>query len=199
MEIVSEQLKILQYPHPSLRHPAKELTVIDKKVHLVAGRMLELMYEHAGLGLAAPQVGIPFRMFVVNYAGDPEKPDMAGVYLNPVILERKSSQEGEEGCLSFPKLFQKVRRAKTIKAVAYNLKGEEVQVELSNLPARLWQHEIDHLDGKLFIDYFGPIGNMASRGAIQEFERDYEKLRRKGEIPPSEEIEKQLTELERLA
>ena len=96
--------------------------------------MLELMYEQNGLGLAAPQVGLPFQMFVVNYGGDPAEKELEGVYINPVILEKEGTMEGEEGCLSFPKLFRKVRRAKTVRVQAYNLEGNLVELELSDLP-----------------------------------------------------------------
>jgi peptide deformylase len=196
MEIVWPSLKIVQYPHPSLRHPARHLTSIDRKVHLAAGRMLELMYENKGLGLAAPQIGLPYQLFVVNYAGNHELPDAEGVFINPVILERRGTQEGEEGCLSFPGLFQKVRRAKTIKAQAYNLKGEAVEVELHDLQARLWQHEIDHLHGVLFIDKMGTIGKLASRSSLRELERDYRKSQERGEIQPDASLEEALKALE---
>lgn len=196
MDILQPPLKIVQYPHPSLRHKAVPLTHIDKEIQLAAGAMIELMYEQRGLGLAAPQVGLPFQMFVVNYAGDSEKRDLEGVYINPVILERKGSVEGEEGCLSFPGLFQKVRRAKTIKAQAYNLHGHAIELDLSELPARLWQHEVDHLHAVLYIDKFGPIAKLASRGNLRDFERTYRKAQEKGEIPSDAEIEKRLKELE---
>jgi peptide deformylase len=199
MDILQPPLKIVQYPHPSLRHKAVPLTAIDKKVHLIAGAMVELMYENRGLGLAAPQVGLPFQMFVANYGGDPEKRELEGIYINPVIIERKGSIEGEEGCLSFPKLFQKVRRARTIKAQAYNLQGQLIELEMSDLPARIWQHEVDHLHGILYIDKFGPIARLSSRGSLREFEREIYKEQERGEIPPDAEIERRLTELEALA
>ncbi len=196
MDILQPPLTIVQYPHPSLRHKAVTLTMIDKKVHLVAAAMVELMYENHGLGLAAPQVGLPFQMFVANYVGDREQRDMEGVYINPVIIERKGSVEGEEGCLSFPKLYQKVRRARTIKAQAYNLQGQLVELDLSDLPARIWQHEVDHLHGVLYIDKFGPIAKLSSRGNLREFEREYHKMQERGEIPQDAEIEQRLKELE---
>src|SRR5437868_6595451 len=121
-------MKILQYPHPSLRHPAKALTSIDEKVRTAAAQMLELMYEFRGLGLAAPQVGLPYQLIVLNPAGDSQQTEQEGVFINPVVLEKKGSQEGDEGCLSFPGLFQKVRRAKTTRIQAYNLKGELVEI-----------------------------------------------------------------------
>jgi peptide deformylase len=199
MDIVQPPVKIVQYPHPALRHPARALTAIDQKVRMVAGAMIELMYEHRGLGLAAPQVGLPFQMFVAN-EGDTETRGQEGVYINPTVIERKNGTvEGEEGCLSFPKLYQKVRRAKTVRVQAYTLQGELVEKEVSDLEARLWQHEIDHLHAILFIDKLGPIGKLASRSTLREFEREYHKLQERGEIAADETIEKELTELERLA
>jgi peptide deformylase len=189
-------MKIVQYPHPSLRHPARPLTAIDKKVQDAAAQMLALMYENKGLGLAAPQVGLPYQLIVLNPKGDPEDREHEGVYINPIILDKKGTQEGDEGCLSFPKLFQKVRRAKTVKVQAYNLKGELIEAVVSDLPARLWQHEVDHLHGVLFIDKLSPIGKMAARGALREFERLYAKAQERGEIPPDPEIEKALQALE---
>ncbi len=199
MIVVPAPLKIVNYPHPSLRHEAVPLKQIDDQVRRVAAEMLALMYENRGLGLAAPQVGLPWQLLVMNYAGDHEQKDLEGVYINPVILDRKGTQEGEEGCLSFPGLFQKVRRAKTVKAQAYNLQGQALEVEISDLPARLWQHEVDHLHAALFIDKLGPIGKLASRSSLREFERQYKKAQERGEIPPDADIEKTLTELEKLA
>src|SRR5262245_18762222 len=118
MDILQPPLKIVHYPHPSLRHKAKALTGIDETTRTVARKMLELMYEHHGLGLAAPQVGLPVQMFVANYAGDPEKKEAEGVYINPVILDKQGTIEGEEGSLSFPQLYQKVRRAKNVRVQA---------------------------------------------------------------------------------
>lgn len=199
MNVLSPPTKIVHYPHPALRHPAKALTGIDAKVRDLARAMLDLMYEHKGLGLAAPQVGVPFQMFVVNYAGDPEQKDKEGVYINPVILERKGTQEGEEGCLSFPKLYQKVRRARTVQVQAWNLEGQLVELEVSDLPARLWQHEVDHLHAVLFIDKLGPIGRLGARMSLRAFEREYHKAQEKGELPSDAEIERKLKELELLA
>jgi peptide deformylase len=187
-------MKIVQYPHPALRHPAKPLTAIDRQVHLDAGRMLELMYENRGLGLAANQVFLPYRIVVLNATGDPQQRDHEEVLLNPVILERKGSMEGEEGCLSFPGLYQKIRRAKTVRVQAYNLRGEVIDKSVSELEARLWQHEVDHLDGILFIDKMGTIARLASRNALKEFEQDYQRGQEKGDIPSTAEIERLLKE-----
>jgi peptide deformylase len=189
-------MKIVHYPHPSLRYPAKPLDAIDKQVRLAAGRMLELMYEHQGLGLAAPQVAIPFQMMVVNYVGDPEQLDQQGVFLNPVILEKKGTMEGDEGCLSFPGLFQKVRRARTVRVQAYTLEGKLYEATLSDMPSRLWQHEVDHLHAVLFIDKFGPIAELAARGQLRAFEADHRKTQEKGELPSDAELKRALADLE---
>src|SRR5438874_7742215 len=161
--------KIVQYPHPALRHPAKPVTSIDAEVRRYAGRMLELMYEHKGLGLAAPQIALPVQLMVMNFEGEAEKKDLEVVAVNPVILDKKGSQEGSEGCLSFPDLYQKVRRAKTVTVRAYNLDGALYEMVCHDLPARLWQHEVDHLDGRLFIDVMGTVGRLASRSTLKEF------------------------------
>jgi peptide deformylase len=187
-------MKIVFYPHPALRHPAKPLAAIDKQVHLDAGRMLELMYEHKGLGLAANQVFLPYRIVVLNPTGDPQQRDKEEVLLNPVVLERKGTIEGEEGCLSFPGLFQKIRRAKTVRVQAYNLRGEVIDKSVSDLESRLWQHEVDHLDGILFIDKMGTIARLASRNTLKEFEQDFQRAQENGEMPDTAQLERILKE-----
>jgi peptide deformylase len=189
-------MKIVHYPHPALRHPAKPLAYIDKDLHLTIGRMMELMYEAKGLGLAAPQVALPYQLLVMNVSGDPAQPEQEEVFLNPVITERKGIVEDEEGCLSFPGLFQTVRRAKTVKVKAYDLKGQPVEKIVHDLEARAWQHEIDHLNGVLFIDMMGPLAKLAARSSVKNFEKVFREAQQKGEIPPDLEIEKFLAALE---
>jgi peptide deformylase len=189
-------MKIVNYPHPALRHKAVPLTAIDKRVRLYVAEMLELMYLGRGLGLAGPQVALPYRVFIMNLKSDPAEKTEEKVYINPVIGERKGSVEGEEGCLSFPELFQKVRRAKSIKFQAYNLDGQLIEGAATDLEARVWQHEVDHLNGELFIDKMGAIAKLASRSALRQFERDYHRAQERGDIPPDAEIEKLLKALE---
>jgi peptide deformylase len=189
-------MKIVHYPHPALRHPGRPLTTIDKKLHLQIGEMFDLMYEARGLGLAAPQVALPYQLLVMNVTGDPKERDRQEVFLNPTIVERKGTVDDEEGCLSFPGLFQKVRRAKTIKVQAYNLKGELVEQIASDLEARAWQHEIDHLNGVLFIDKMGMIAKLAARGSVKDFERVFRRAQERGEISADADLEKLLVALE---
>jgi peptide deformylase len=189
-------MKIVHYPHPALRHKSSPVTSIDKQLHLHIGGMMEAMYVAKGLGLAAPQVALPFQLLVMNISGDPNQPEREEVFLNPQIVERKGFIEDEEGCLSFPGLYQKIRRSKTIKVRAYNLKGELVEKVVSDLEARAWQHEIDHLNGILYIDMMGPIARLASRYSVKKFEREFHKMQEKGEIPANVEIEKLLAAID---
>ena len=186
-------LKIVHYPHPALRHPAKPLTSIDEKVRTQARQMLDLMYEAKGLGLASNQVALTYQMIVINPKPDDPERRQELVLVNPVLVDHKGTMEGEEGCLSFPELFTKVRRFKNIKVQAYNLQCELIDIEPKvDLLSRLLQHEIDHLNGILFIDKMGPIARLASRGALKEFERIYRKAQERGEIPSDKEIAKKL-------
>jgi peptide deformylase len=189
-------MKIVHYPHPALRHPGRPITTIDRELRVQIGEMMQLMYEAKGLGLAAPQVALPFQLLVMNITGDPKQPEREEVYVNPVIVERRGSVDDEEGCLSFPGLFQKVRRAKTIKIQAYDLKGRPVEKIVTDLEARAWQHEIDHLNGVLFIDKMGMLAKLASRGAVKSFEHQFRLAQERGDVPPDTEIEKVLAALE---
>ena len=188
--------KIVNYPHPALRHKAKPVMAIDKQLHLNVGEMKEQMYLAKGLGLAAPQIALPYQLLVMNITGDANQPEAEEVFVNPRIVERKGVMEDEEGCLSFPGLYQIVRRAQTIKVQAYNLKGDLVEKTVSDLESRAWQHEIDHLNGVLFIDMMGPIAKLAARGDVKKFEKAFREAQEKGEIPANVEIERLLAHLE---
>jgi peptide deformylase len=189
-------MNIVLYPHPALRHPAQALTAITQDIQKYAAEMLELMYKSHGLGLAAPQVALPYQMFVMNPTADPEQREHERVLINPEILERKGTIEGDEGCLSFPDLFQKVRRAKTVKVRYYDLQGQAVEITASDLEARVLQHEHDHLHGILFIDKMGYIARLACRGTLRSFEEQFRKSQERGDIPPNVTLEQHLRELE---
>jgi peptide deformylase len=185
-------MKIVQYPHPALRHQTRPLTSIDNEVRKHAAEMLELMYGARGVGLATNQVVLPYQMFVMNQTAEPEQREHERVFINPVVVERKGSVEGEEGCLSFPKLYQKVRRAKTVRVQAFNLQGELIDEVFEDMASRVCQHEIDHLHGELFIDKMGAIAKLSSRGTLREFERDFRKAQQRGEIPSDADLQKLL-------
>ncbi|MGL4419120.1 MAG: peptide deformylase [Gemmataceae bacterium] len=176
-------MKILHYPHPALRAKCRPLTGLNAEVADMAARMLDLMHQSEGLGLAAPQVGLDFQMIVMTFGRTDEDKGTEVVAINPVIVESKGAFKDREGCLSFPGLYQDIRRAKTVKVQFYNLKGELQEMTASDLGARLWQHEIDHLNGTLFIDKMGPIAKLGSRKDLETLIYEFEKDVKKGNIP----------------
>ena len=180
-------MKILNYPHPTLRAKARPVTTLDGEVLRAAAGMLDLMYKHEGLGLAAQQVGLDYQLLVINFAGDPEQKDKEVVAINPVILESKGAVKDREGCLSFPGLYQDIRRAKAVRVQYYDLTGQAKEMTCTDLAARVWQHEIDHLQGVLFIDKMGPLARLSSRKDLEQFVADFEEAKKKGQIPPDVE------------
>jgi peptide deformylase len=146
-------------------------------------QMFELMYESKGIGLAANQVDLPLRLFIMNLAAKPGDGEEL-VFINPVISHPKGTDEAEEGCLSLPGLYGQVVRPKTVRLQAYNLKGEEINAELNGLYSRCAQHECDHLNGVLFIDRMSPLAKQAVDDQLYEFEADFQGQRTTGEIPP---------------
>jgi peptide deformylase len=189
-------VKIVRYPHPALRYPAAPVKMIDKEVQKVIDALRDLMYQHEGLGLAAPQIAMPIQVFVMNPTGERNQPEQERVFINPVISQREGSEEREEGCLSFPDLYQKVRRPAKIRVQAYDATGAAINEVVDDLFARVVQHETDHLHGKLFIDYFGPIAKLASRSTIGGFENDFKRAQDRGDYPSKKELLRQLRVLE---
>ncbi len=159
-------------------------------------QMFDLMYEHRGIGLAGNQVGLPYRVCVLNVTGDPAEKDAECVLINPVIMRRKGTAEDREGCLSFPEIFAPVRRCEQVVISAYGPNGQEVTLELSGLWARAAQHEIDHLDGVLFIDRLTPSNLLAIKESLLDLETEFRTNQRLGLIPRDEDIAQRLAELE---
>jgi peptide deformylase len=190
-------LRILKYPHPVLRHKCKPLRSVDGELKNIVREMFDLMYEQKGVGLAASQVGLPYRFFIINLEGDPAKAP-EHVFLNPELSQRRGRAEAEEGCLSFPEIYARVSRSEKLVISAYNLDGQEVNFELNGLFARAVQHEYDHLDGVLFIDRLTPTGLLSVKQALSELELEFEGDRQRGVIPPNQQIAARLTELEQL-
>jgi len=191
-------LQIVQYPHPTLRHVSKPLKRVDKELHATVREMFELMYAAKGVGLAANQVDLPYRLFIINLESDPHAPEKELVFLNPVLTSRKGTAEAEEGCLSLPGLYADVKRPERVTLNAYDLAGQEITLELDGLFARAVQHEIDHLDGILFIDRLSPTAEMGVKETLAEFELQFTGQRERHEIPNDEAIAKRLAELEKL-
>jgi peptide deformylase len=191
-------LQVLKYPHPTLLRPAKPLKRVDAELRTIIAEMFDTMYEHKGIGLAAPQVGLPYRLFVVNESGDSREKDQEFVFINPVLSKPKGSEESEEGCLSLPKLYAPVRRPASIHVTAYNLQGQAATWAAEGLFARVVQHENDHLDGVMFIDRISQTALIDIRGELDEFRDEFERKRELGEIPSDAKIFAHLAELEKL-
>jgi len=164
----------------------------------MVAQMFELMYEHEGVGLAANQVDLPYRLFIANPSGDSKNQDAEHVFINPVLKGGKGQVEGEEGCLSIPGVLGPVVRKEKITIEAYDLKGEQFVGEVDGLFARIVQHETDHLDGKLFIDRLAPAQAAELREDLEEFEIDFQSKRDCGELPDDDKIAMRLAELEKL-
>lgn len=164
-------MNIITYPNPILRQKTKPLTQINKEVYNKVEEMMALMHQANGIGLAAPQVGWPVRLFIIDVDGRPGDK----VFINPVTIEETGELNKEEGCLSFPGIMSKVIRAHKIKGYAYNLKGQKIEIEAEGLIARAWQHELDHLNSCLFIDKISPANRLSISHKLKEFERSYHK------------------------
>ena len=161
------KLAILEFPDPRLRTKAAPIEVVDDELRLLADNMLETMYDAPGIGLAATQVNVHKRMLVADVSQDKSEPH---VLINPVIVEKDGSTVTEEGCLSVPGYYEEVQRAEHIRVKFLNRGGDEVEMEAEGLLAVCIQHEIDHLDGKLFVDYL----SEAKRSRIRKkLERDH--------------------------
>jgi peptide deformylase len=190
-------LQIVNYPHPVLRYNSRPVTEIDDALRDTVRSMFELMYAAKGVGLAANQVALPFRFFILNLAADPAQADKEQVFINPVINKRHLAVEDEEGCLSLPDIRGEVRRARKIKFQAYDLQGNLVDYDADDLFSRAVQHETDHLDGKLIIDWFEPAILRETRPKLRELELQHQRAQASGELPQNEEIVKQLNLMKR--
>ena len=191
-------LEIIQYPHPTLRHKSRPLKKVDAELRTIIAQMFELMYEHEGVGLAANQVDLPYRLFVANETGDPKEKDAEHVFINPVLRKGRGQVEGEEGCLSIPEVRAPVMRSETIQVEAYDIEGNLYQGDAQGLMARILQHETDHLDGTLFIDRLGPTHMAAIKDKLYEFEFAFRSKLETGEMPSDAAIASRLRELEEL-
>ena len=146
-------LKVLRYGDPSLRRTAEPVGDVTPEIRRIIADMTETMYDEVGIGLAAPQVGISLRLIVIS---DEEGRGVQAL-LNPAIVERGGEVTGEEGCLSIPGVFAPVTRAAWVKVEARSVDGKPLTLNARGLRARVLQHEIDHLDGVLFIDRVDPM------------------------------------------
>lgn len=159
---------ILHYPDPRLRQVAKPVPTVDDGLRRLVDDMAETMYAAPGIGLAAIQVNVPWRVVVIDIS---ETRNHLQVFINPEIFERDGKQVFEEGCLSVPGIFDEVERARHIRVRALDRDGQPFEVEAEGLLATCIQHEIDHLDGKVFVDYLSRLKQSRIRKKLEKQER----------------------------
>jgi peptide deformylase len=169
-------LEILHFPDPRLRTRAKPVATVDDQLRRLVDDMLETMYAAPGIGLAATQVNVHKRVIVIDLSKEQDQPL---VLINPEIVEQRGVEEMEEGCLSVPGVYERVERADQIKVRALGRNGQAFDLEADGLLAVCIQHEIDHLNGKLFVDYLSQLKR-------QRIRKKLEKQRRHGDVetPP---------------
>jgi peptide deformylase len=161
-------LTILEYPDPKLRKKALPVAVVDGSARALVDNMLETMYAAPGIGLAANQVNVQLRVIVIDISEEKNAPL---VFINPEILSTSGKEEMDEGCLSVPGVFEKVSRAEKVKVKALGRDGVEFELEAEGLLAVCIQHEVDHLEGKLFVDYLSSLKRMRAKKKLEKDRR----------------------------
>lgn len=169
-QIDIDKLRIIEYPDPRLRKGCKPVEAFDEWLARLAERMLKLMHESNGIGLAAPQLGLLRRMFVCNVTGEP-KDDQ--VFVNPEMSNFIGHAAGEEGCLSLPEVTVTVRRPAACVISAFDVTGKPFRLVGEGLFARCWQHEYDHLDGRMIVDYMSEADKIGNRRVLKYLEAKY--------------------------
>ena len=159
------KLEILEFPDPRLRTLAAAVTVFDYALRQHVEDMFETMYAAPGIGLAATQVNFHRRLIAIDIS---EEKDQRLVLINPEILEKSGEEEMEEGCLSFPGIYAKVTRANAVRIRAQNERGEHYELAAEGLLAVCIQHEMDHIEGRLFVDYLSPLKRERIRKALEK-------------------------------
>ena len=160
-----ERLQILEFPDKRLRRASEAITIFDQGIKTLSANMLVTMYEERGIGLAAPQVNKPIRLIVMDTSEDRDQPM---VFVNPVVSSYEGKTESNEGCLSVPDIKADVNRHETITLNAQDLEGNAISLDADGLLSICIQHEIDHLNGKLFIDYISDIKLQRLRKKISK-------------------------------
>lgn len=161
-------LNILEFPDDRLRKKAQPVETVDATIRQIVSDMFETMYDAAGVGLAATQVNVHKRIIVIDIS---EQKDSPLCLINPEILDREGTEESEEGCLSVPGIFEKVKRAERVTVCALDRDGNPFELEFEGLLAVCVQHEMDHLEGKLFVDYLSPLKRQRIRKKMEKTHR----------------------------
>jgi peptide deformylase len=163
------RLTILEFPDPRLRTRAQSVEHVDAALRKLIDDMLETMYAAPGIGLAATQVNVHKRVLVLDIS---ETRDQPLALINPELIERQGIEETEEGCLSVPGIYDKVTRAERIRVRALDRDGKTIEFDADGLLAVCIQHEIDHLDGKLFVDYLSELKRTRIRKKLEKERKD---------------------------
>jgi peptide deformylase len=163
-------LEVVKWPNPILDAPADPVTVFDDKLKKLVNDMFETMYSAPGVGLAAVQVGISQRLFVMDCSGGKD-PEQRLALINPEVLAVEGNQNGEEGCLSFPGIFTPVERSLRAVVRAQDVQGNEFEIDDTELTARCMLHETDHCDGIVFLDKMSPIKRELVKRKIRKLQK----------------------------
>lgn len=166
------KLNILEFPDPRLRTVAKEVESFDADLKKLVEDMFETMYDAKGIGLAATQVNVHQRLLVLDVSDERDQPR---VYINPQITSKEGEQTCEEGCLSVPGIYANVKRAENIHVLALDAEGCAFEEDLEGLHAICVQHEVDHLEGRLFVDYLSPLKQNMVRKKLEKARKIAEK------------------------
>jgi peptide deformylase len=189
------RLELVEYPHPALARKAKPLARIDDAVRDAVTQMFDIMYEAQGVGLAANQVALPYRLFVVNVTGQRGAGEEL-VFLNPALSRPRGTAVQEEGCLSLPGLRMDVRRPERVVLDAWSLDGQPIHLDLDGFLARVVQHEFDHLEGRLFTDRLPEAAALEARRALASMHEVFAGRQARGEFPPHDQLVARLDALE---
>jgi len=171
-------MELVYYPDPRLRDVSKKITTVDAQVLEAIPQMFEIMYKARGIGLAGPQAGLGRRVIVANLSGDPKNKDEEQVFINPQILGKEGELREEEGCLSLPGMAAQIQRAERVLVRYQDAKGKTLEREAEMLESRLFQHEIDHLDGILIVDKMTPADRKQWAALLKEMEEDFKANRK---------------------
>lgn len=158
-------LNILHYPDPRLREKALPVDKVDSETRQFISDMFETMYDAPGIGLAATQANVQKRIIVIDVSEDKSQPLC---FINPVIVEADGEEIMEEGCLSVPGIYEKVKRANHIKVRALDREGKDFEMEAEGILSTCIQHEMDHLEGKLFVDYLSELKRQRIRKKLEK-------------------------------
>jgi len=164
------KLPILHFPDARLRRTAKPVEKVDADIQRLLDDMLETMYDAPGIGLAAVQVNVPLRVVVIDVS---EEHDQPLCLVNPVIVERRGTEEMDEGCLSVPGFYEPVERSEWVRFQALDREGRPLDRDADGLLAVCIQHELDHLDGKLFVDYLSSLKRNRIRKKLEKADREH--------------------------